>query len=86
MKKCPNTYKFCNDDITKFILLSRQGGSSYEHMDSWKRYDETTHPNKKAFYSELYLEDITDKDYIHAKKVFKEFEIKNLGEYSDLYI
>ena len=26
---------------------------------------------KKAFYSELYLEDITDKDCTHAQKVFK---------------
>ena len=27
-------------------------------------------PNKKAFYSELSLGDITDEDYIHAQKVF----------------
>ena len=33
----------------------------YEHKDSWKRSNETTLPNKKAFTSKLYLEDITDK-------------------------
>ena len=27
-------------------------------------------PNKKAFYSELSLEDITDEDYMNAQKVF----------------
>ena len=27
------------------------------------------------------MEDITDADYVHAKRVCKEFEIKNLGEY-----
>ena len=27
------------------------------------------------------MEDITDADYAHAKKVSKDFEIKNLGEY-----
>ena len=32
------------------------------------------------------ISDITDEDYIHAQKVFKEFEIKNLGEYLDLYV
>ena len=32
------------------------------------------------------MEDITDADYVHAKKVCKGFEIKNLGEYHDLYI
>ena len=40
----------------------------------------------KFFYSELYLEDITDEYYIHAQKVFEEFDIKNLGEYHDLYV
>ena len=32
------------------------------------------------------MEDITDADYVHAKRVCKEFEIKNLGEYHDLYV
>ena len=54
-------------------------------MNSWERFDETLLPNKKAFYSELNLEDISDKDYEHAKKVWEVFEIKNLGAYHDLY-
>ena len=37
-------------------------------------------------YSELNLENITDKDYEHVKKVWEAFEIKNLGEYHDLYV
>ena len=49
-------------------------------MENWDRFDEATLPNKKAFDSELYLEDIIDEHYIHAQKVFKEFNIKNLGE------
>ena len=32
------------------------------------------------------MEDITDSDYVHAKRVFKDFEIKNLGEYHDFYV
>ena len=32
------------------------------------------------------MEDITDVDYVQAKKVCKDFEIKNLGEYHDLYV
>ena len=31
------------------------------------------------------MEDITDANYTHGKGVCKEFEIKNLGEYHDLY-
>ena len=31
---------------------------------------------KKDFYSHLNMEDITDADYMHAKRVCKDFEIK----------
>ena len=55
-------------------------------MDSWEKFNATTLPNKKAFYSKLYLQDITDEDYIHAQKVFQELKLKNLGESHDLYV
>ena len=55
-------------------------------MDSWERFNETSLPDKKAFYSELNIEDITDRDYAHAQKVFEEFKLKNLGDYHDLYV
>ena len=32
------------------------------------------------------LEDISDKDYSHAQRVWDVFEIRNLGEYHDLYV
>ena len=55
-------------------------------MNSWERFNETSLPPKESFYSELNLEDISDKDYLHVQKVWDVFEIKNLGEYHDLYI
>ena len=55
-------------------------------MDIWERYDETSLHDKKVFYSALNLEDIADKDYEHAQKVWEVFEIKNLGKYHDLYV
>ena len=55
-------------------------------MDSWERFNETLLPPKKAFYSELNLEDISDKDYLLAQKVWNKFGIRNLGEYHDLYV
>ena len=66
------------NNINKLILLLRKWVYPYEYTDSWERFDETSLPDKKAFYSELYLEDITDKDYTHARKVFEEFKLKNM--------
>ena len=84
-EKFPRTYKFCNNNINKIVLLLRKGVYPYEYMDSWERFNEMSLPPKKYFYSELNLEDISDKDYLHAQKVWKEFEIRNLGKYHDLY-
>ena len=43
-------------------------------------------PKKKEFYSRLNREYITDVNYSHTKKVYKEFKNKNLGDYHDLYV
>ena len=55
-------------------------------MDSWEKSDANTLPPKEEFYSNFNLEDISDEDYKHAQKVWDVFEIKNLGEYHDLYV
>ena len=55
-------------------------------MDGCEKFNETLLPPKKDFYSNLNLEDISDKDYKHAQKVWDVFKIKNLGEYHDLYV
>ena len=55
-------------------------------MNSWERFDETSLPDKKALYSELYLENITDEDYTHARKIFEELGLKNIGDYHDFYV
>ena len=41
---------------------------------------------KTDFYSHLNMEDITDANYAHVKRVCKDFEIKTLGEYHDFYV
>ena len=67
-------------------MLLRKGVYPYEYMDNLEKFDETSLPDKKVFYSELNLEDIIDKDYTHAQKVFEEFRLKNVGDYYDLYV
>ena len=86
IEKFPNTYQLCNKDLNKFALLLRKGVYPYEYMDSWKRFKEESLPDKESFYSELNNEHITDEDYEHAQKVWSTFNIKNLGEYHDLYV
>ena len=66
-----------------FKNLLRKG--PYEYRDSWERFNETSIPAKEDFYSELTLEDISDEDYEHAQKVFKEY-CTDLGDYHDLYV
>ena len=55
-------------------------------MDSWEKFNETVLPPEKDFYSNLNLENISDKDYVHAQKVWDIFRIKNVREYHDLYV
>ena len=81
-----NTYKFSNHNIKKFILLLWKGVYPYEYMDDWEKFNETSLPEKDDFYSHLNMEDITDADYVHPKRVCKNFEIKDLGQYHDLYV
>ena len=50
-------------------------------MDSWERFNETFLPKKEEFYSSLNMEGITNVDYRHAKRVFKNFNNKNIGDY-----
>ena len=66
IKRFKNTYEFCNKDFTKLILLLRKGFYPYEYMGSWERFDETSLPDKEAFYSGQNMENITDIEYRHA--------------------
>ena len=47
-------------------------------MNSWERFDGKSLLDKKAFYSELNLQDITDEDYIHTmlKKYLRNLKLK----------
>ena len=68
----------------KFTLLLWKGLCPYEYMDDWKKFIKTPLSEKEDFYSHLNMEDITYVDYVHAKRVCKNFE--NLGEYHDLHL
>ena len=51
------------------------------YMDDWEKFNETSLPEKKNFtVNQIW------KLYAHAKRVCKDFEIKNIGKYHDLYL
>ena len=59
-----------------------KGVYPFEYMDDLENFNEALLPEKEDFYSHLNMEDITDEDYVHGKRVFwKDFEIKNWNEY-----
>ena len=66
-----DTYKFFHQDINKFILLLRKGDYPYEYMDDWKKFNEISLPEKEDFYSHLNIEDITNENYMHEKRILK---------------
>ncbi|GBM23420.1 hypothetical protein AVEN_188767-1 [Araneus ventricosus] len=67
-------------------LLLKKGIYPYEYMSSFSKFVETQLPPRSAFHSSLVNEGISEADYEHAQNVWKCFNIKNLGEYHDLYV
>ena len=67
-------------------LMSQKGMYPYDFMDSSEKFNQTELPTKDQFYSIINDQRITDDEYNHAKKVWKAFKIKTMGEYHDLYL
>ena len=55
-------------------MLLRKGVSPYECMDDWEKSNETTLPEKEECYSNLNMENITDTNNAHVKRVCKDFK------------
>ena len=54
-------------------------------MDSFEKFSAEL-PGKDAFFSKLNGEGTSEEDYQHAIRVWKEFEMKNMEEFHDLYL
>ncbi|GFR65766.1 protein NYNRIN [Elysia marginata] len=72
-------------DDQKRQLLLRKGVYTYEYMSAWECFEETQLPQKEEFYSKLSDAHISDSDYAHAQNVWRTFECRTLGDYTDLY-
>ena len=67
-------------------MLLRKGVCPYEYIDDWEKFNKKTLPEKEEFYISLNMEEVTDADYVHGKRVCKDFGIKNLGDYHELHL
>ncbi|GFU77872.1 uncharacterized protein TNCV_1138801 [Trichonephila clavipes] len=73
-------------DSEKIDLLLRKGVFPYDYFDSFEKCKDSCLPPISKFYNKLNEEAISVEDYNHARKVFNEFHLNNLGEYCDLYV
>ena len=65
-------------------LITKKGVYPYNYIDDFNKFKEEGLPSTEIFYSKLTGEDISDKDYNHAKNVWEEFKCKTVGYYHDV--
>ena len=70
----------------QYKLLIQKGIYSYEYMTNWDKFKETKLPQREAFFHKLNMAGVREEDYEQAPRVWKEFGLKDLGEYHDLYL
>ena len=70
----------------KIDLVSRKGVYPYEFMDDFEKFKKQSLPKKTSFFSRLTQKKVSDEDFEHAQRVWKEFELKNMGDFHDLYL
>ena len=70
----------------KLELMSKKGVYPYDYMDDYYKFYYEHLPSKEKFYNELTGKHIMAEEYEHAKEVWKTFDIKDMGEYHDLYL
>lgn len=78
--------EFEHESLEKIHMLERKGVFPYDYIDSWEKLDLKCLPAKESFYNRLNDSHVSDEDYDFAKSVWKEFNIKSIGEYADLYL
>lgn len=76
--------EFTDRDVATMLL--RKNVYMYDYMTDERKFDERQLPAKREFYSTLKKAGISDSDYDHACRVFRELHLNDLGEYHDVYL
>lgn len=81
-----DAFKYISEQFkhNRLNLMIRKGVYPYDFMDSFNKFSEKL-PSKEEFYSQLNDQHISEEDYQHAKNVWNVFNLKNMGQYHDLY-
>ena len=82
-----DAFKYTSEQFkhNRLNLMIRKGVYPYDFMDSFNKFSEKL-PSKEEFYSQLNDQHISEEDYQHAKNVWDVFNLKNMGQYHDLYL
>ena len=94
-----NDFKYLTEEFgsKNLELLKQKDAYPYEYMDSFKRFGEEKLPDRECFYSSVKDKKannygrkldghINDEDYLTCKKIWNEFNMKNMGDYHDHYL
>lgn len=73
-------------DSTERDCLIRKGVYPYEYMTDETKFSDRRLPDKRYFFSALSRDDIADKDYRHAQRVWEKLKCNDLGQYHDVYL
>ena len=79
-----NSKYFPNSE--QFKLVTRKGIFPYMYVDSFEKLSFTNLPDKIFFNNTINNSSISDDDYKHAQKLWKEFNCQVLSDYSDIYL
>lgn len=73
-------------DPAQTHLMKRKGVYPYNYVKFFSKYEEKKLQPKIPFYNTLTKTHITNDEYMHAQQVWSTFNLKNLGEYHDIYL
>ena len=83
--RCNKKYPHKFDKKLKERFFNTYKFSNHDN-NKFNNNHETSLTEQEDFYSDLNMENITNADYAHTKRVFNGFERNKLREYHDMYI
>ena len=85
---CTRQFKFFFPDVTDEMLqlVEQLGVFCYDYNDRFERHAETELPPRAQFFCRLAGEECSKADYARALRVWKDFNIENMGAYMLLYL